>query len=90
MKSLLSKFFSKEITFEIEFCQNNLDRFLDEDAIHEFQKLLNQPKIKYKEFECLSSCKLCEKKPYAKLNGELIKADSIGNLISKIKTIINN
>lgn len=82
--SLLTKFFPKKKSIEIEFCQKNLDRFLEESLIKQFQEILNTPKVQYKEFECLSHCNLCKKKPYAIVNGDIVSCDRIEDLISQI------
>lgn len=66
MKNLLSKVFLKKAKIQIEFCQNNLDRFLNEQTVADYGKFLANPRIQYKEYECLSECKLCKKTPMRK------------------------
>ena len=75
MKNLLSKVFSKKAKIQIEFCQNNLDRFLNEQTVADYGKFLANPRIQYKEYECLSECKLCKKTPYAKVNGQIMSGE---------------
>ncbi|MDQ0219708.1 DUF1450 domain-containing protein [Peribacillus cavernae] len=87
MKSFITKMFSKEKKVTIEFCQNNLDRFLNEETFPLFQKFLTQPSVIYKEFECLSECKLCKKSPYAKADGEIIIGESPDDLLNKLKSL---
>ncbi|RFU70059.1 DUF1450 domain-containing protein [Peribacillus saganii] len=86
MKSLLSSIFSKKKKLSIEFCQNNLDRFLDKDTQSSLGHLLRENAIQYKEFECLSHCKECKKSPYVKLNDEMITANTMDNLIKEIES----
>jgi uncharacterized protein YuzB (UPF0349 family) len=70
----------------LEFCQNNLDRFLDGNSFGQYEAFFQKEKIAMKEYECLSHCELCSEKPYAKLNGEIIQADSAMELLDLIKT----
>lgn len=89
VKSFITKMFSKEKQITVEFCQNNLDRFLNEETFSLFQQFLTHPTVKYKEFECLSECKLCKKSPYAKVDGDIIIGDSPGDLLDKLKNFKN-
>ncbi|MCY9138763.1 DUF1450 domain-containing protein [Peribacillus frigoritolerans] len=84
MKNLLSKVFSKKAKIQIEFCQNNLDRFLNEQTIADYSKFLENPRIQYKEYECLSECKLCKKTPYAKVNGQIMSGEDSQDLLNKL------
>ncbi|PLS18018.1 hypothetical protein CVD28_10080 [Bacillus sp. M6-12] len=85
MKSLLSNIFSKKKKLSIEFCQNNLDRFLNKGTQASLGHLLRDQAIQYKEFECLSHCKECKQSPYAILNGEMLTADSMESLIKQVE-----
>ncbi|WP_349728776.1 DUF1450 domain-containing protein [Peribacillus frigoritolerans] len=84
MKNLLSKVFSKKAKIQIEFCQNNLDRFLNEKTVADYGKFLANPMIQYKEYECLSECKLCKKTPYAKVNGHVMNGEDSQDLLNKL------
>ncbi len=70
---------------KLEFCQNNLDRFLDEGSFRQFEDFFQKEKIAMKEYKCLSHCELCSEKPYAKLNGEIIQADTAMELLDLIQ-----
>jgi uncharacterized protein YuzB (UPF0349 family) len=70
---------------KLEFCQNNLERFLDEGSFRQFEDFFQKEKIVMKEYKCLSHCELCSEKPYAKLNGEIIQADTAIELLDFIK-----
>lgn len=89
MKSLLTKLFVKEKILEVRFCQKNLEYFLDDDTTKQFQKILSKRQVKFKEFECLNHCKLCEKKPYAEINKQLIKGQDLNEIISQISEMID-
>ncbi|RFU63838.1 DUF1450 domain-containing protein [Peribacillus glennii] len=89
VKSFITKLFSKEQKVVVEFCQKNLDRFLTEDNFPLFQDFLAQPSIEYKEFECLSHCRLCKKSPYAQVDGEMIMGESPEDLLQKLKRLNN-
>ncbi|HVI20721.1 MAG TPA: DUF1450 domain-containing protein [Bacillus sp. (in: firmicutes)] len=41
-----------------------------------------------KEYQCLNECELCKKKPYAKANGKVIDAGNFGELLSKLKLLM--
>ncbi|MFJ8070315.1 DUF1450 domain-containing protein [Peribacillus sp. NPDC096447] len=84
MKNLLSKVFSKKAKIQIEFCQNNLDRFLNEKTVADYGKFLANPRIQYKEYECLSECKLCQKTPYAKVNGQIMSGEDSHDLLNRL------
>lgn len=87
MKSFITKMFSKEKKITIEFCQNNLDRFLNEETFPLFQDFLTNPSVEYKEYECLSHCKLCKKSSYAQVDGELIIGENQEDLLRKLKKL---
>ncbi|MFE4897275.1 DUF1450 domain-containing protein [Peribacillus butanolivorans] len=88
MKTFLSKMFTKKEKIHIEFCQNNLDRFLNEQTLAEFGKFLRNPRIQYKEYECLSECKLCNKAPYAKVNGQIMSGENTQDLLNQLQNIL--
>ncbi|RFU69835.1 DUF1450 domain-containing protein [Bacillus sp. V59.32b] len=89
VKSFITKMFSKEKPMTVEFCENNLDRFLNEETFSLFQQFLTQPTVKYKEYECLSECKLCKQSPYAKVDGDIITGESPDDLLNKLKDFKN-
>ena len=62
MSSMLNKWFTKKGKIKFEFCQNNLDRFLDEDSYKLFLDFSNEETVVMKEYKCLSQCEICEKK----------------------------
>ncbi|WP_338449268.1 DUF1450 domain-containing protein [Niallia oryzisoli] len=89
MKSIMQKIFSKKKKVNIELCQRNLDQFLDEESMLLFQAFFNADQVTVKEYTCLSQCELCKGSPYAKVNGEIITADHVKELISKLKELSN-
>jgi uncharacterized protein YuzB (UPF0349 family) len=72
----------------LEFCQNNLDRFLDGPSFRQYEEFFQKEKINMKEYKCLSHCELCTEKPYAKVNGEIIQADTALELLDLLKVKI--
>ncbi|HWO75255.1 MAG TPA: DUF1450 domain-containing protein [Bacillus sp. (in: firmicutes)] len=86
MKWLFSKT-NKRKKLTIEFCENNLDRFLKEDDLPLFKEFLSEPHITYKEYDCQSHCKLCKKNAYAIVNGELVTEASSRELLNRLKEI---
>ncbi|WP_394239576.1 DUF1450 domain-containing protein [Niallia oryzisoli] len=88
MKSMLQKIFQKKKKVNIEFCQRNLDQFLDEESTLLFQAFFNEDQVTVKEYTCLSQCELCKENPYAKVNGEILTAQHSKELISKLKDLI--
>ncbi|KAA9020013.1 DUF1450 domain-containing protein [Niallia endozanthoxylica] len=82
---MLRKIFQKKKKFNIEFCERNLDQFLEEESFALFQAFFNKNQVTVKEYSCLSQCELCQESPYAKVNGEMIKAENSKELISKLK-----
>ncbi|AZV45115.1 DUF1450 domain-containing protein [Peribacillus asahii] len=85
MKIFFSKFFPSKKKIQIEFCQNNLDRHLNEKTTLAFSQLLQQSHIHYKEYECLSNCSTCRKSAYAIVNGQVIEANHIDELLLLLK-----
>ena len=88
MNLLLTKWFSKKKKVTVEFCQNNLDRFLDAESLKLFEAFFNQEKAASKEFKCISQCEICLERPYAKVEGKIIEADNSSELINKLKLLI--
>lgn len=84
LKSLFKRLSNKP-NITIEFCVNNLDQYISNEDEQTFQVIVEHPRIQIKEFECLSQCELCAKKLYAKVNSEIITADSVEKLIQSIK-----
>ncbi|PLT33950.1 DUF1450 domain-containing protein [Bacillus sp. V5-8f] len=87
VKSFFTKLFSKEKKIMVEFCQNNLDRFVTDETFPLFQEFLSQPSIDYKEFECLSHCKLCKQSPYAQVDGQRIIGEKPEDLLEKLNRL---
>lgn len=87
MGTFLQKLLGKKKTLRLEFCQNNLDRFLDEEAGSQFQKLFKEKSVSVKEFQCLSHCTLCEEKPYVIANGKQIVTKESLELLEKLKAL---
>ncbi|MGG4152945.1 DUF1450 domain-containing protein [Peribacillus muralis] len=85
MKTFLSKLFTKKGKIQIEFCQNTLDRHLNEQTIAEYGKFLENPRVQYKEYECLSECKLCKEVPYAKVNGQIMHGKDSHDLLNQLQ-----
>ncbi|EWG11263.1 DUF1450 domain-containing protein [Cytobacillus firmus] len=82
---LINNLFSKHKTYSIEFCQRNLDEFLKEESLAEFNQFLSRKNINYKEYECQSKCKECRLSPYAVVDGKLIAAENSDELLIKLK-----
>ncbi|MCK1994361.1 DUF1450 domain-containing protein [Peribacillus muralis] len=85
MKTFLSKIFTKKDKVQIEFCQNNLDRFLKEQTVADLGTFLANPRIQYKEYECLSECKLCQDTPYAKVNNRIMRGKDSHDLLKQLQ-----
>jgi len=88
MNLFLKKIMKRNKAMKLEFCQNNLDLFLDEESFSLFKALSNEKYVFMKEYQCLNECELCKKKPYAKANGKVIDAGTFGELLSKLKLIM--
>ncbi|WP_084786672.1 DUF1450 domain-containing protein [Bacillus tuaregi] len=89
MISMLQKIFQRRKKVHIEFCQRNLDQFLDEESMLLFQAFFYDDKVTVKEFTCLSECELCKESPYAKVNGEIITASHSKELINRLKAMVD-
>ncbi|MGR3762711.1 DUF1450 domain-containing protein [Rossellomorea sp. NS-SX7] len=83
--NLINQLFSKRKKATIEFCEKNLDRFLTEENMSEYNQFLSQKNITYKEYECQSRCKECKLSPYALVNGEFTPAENSKELLEKMK-----
>jgi uncharacterized protein YuzB (UPF0349 family) len=88
MNLFLQKVFKRNKTVKIEFCQNNLDQFLDQESFSLFHTFFQENNVSMKEYKCLSECQLCIEKPYAKVNGEVISADHSSGLLTKLKLLL--
>lgn len=85
MKSFFSKIFPSKEKIQIEFCQNNLDRYLTEQTTLAFSQFLNQSPIRYKEYECISHCSTCRTSAYAIVNGQVIEANHMDELLQLLQ-----
>ncbi|MFD0050102.1 DUF1450 domain-containing protein [Actinomycetes bacterium NPDC127524] len=88
MKSLFSRILPKQKSLTLEFCQNNLDQFIqDDESFSAYKEILTKPGVHYKEYECLSNCLICRTQPYCRINGETITGQDPTDLLYKIKEI---
>lgn len=85
MPTFLSKIFSSKKKLKVEFCQNNLDQFVDEQSFPRYEEFFSSNRVEYKEYECLSECKTCRQSPYAKVDGQILTADTAFELLEKLK-----
>lgn len=85
MRDFLHNLFKKHKSLKLEFCHNNLDRFLDDESLFLFNQFFSESSVMVKEFDCLSHCELCREKPYVMANGEMICADGGLQLLEKLK-----
>lgn len=84
---LFKKLLNKQNKITIEFCQNNLDRFLTEENFSDYNTFLNAKNITYKEYECQSRCKECKQSPYAIINDQFVAAENSSELLDALKRI---
>ncbi|OCA85731.1 hypothetical protein A8F94_12720 [Bacillus sp. FJAT-27225] len=84
---LFSALFPKQKRINVEFCEKNLDRFLSEENLADYQKFLNGKQVSYKEYECQSHCRECKLSPYALVDGQYVSAESSGDLLVKLKKL---
>lgn len=84
MGLILKNVFNKKRKIKMEFCQNNLDLFLENETIPLFTAFFSENNVSLKEYNCLSECELCKTKPYAKVNGEIVLAEDYYALLSKL------
>jgi uncharacterized protein YuzB (UPF0349 family) len=89
MNLLFKKIMKRNKKMKLEFCQNNLDHFFDEDFFSLFKAFFNKKNVFIKEYRCLNECELCTKRPYVKANGEVIDGENPGELLSKLKVLID-
>lgn len=90
MKRLFPKLLFTKKRTQIEFCQKNLNRHLDEKMMLAFTEFLQQPQIQSKEYECLSKCASCQKSAYAMVNGHYIEANNMDDLLQHLKSEISS
>lgn len=83
---MISKLFSKQKNIKVEFCEKNLDRFLTEEHMTEYNDFLGKKNVQYKEYNCQSKCKECQGSPYAIVNGQFVSAENSHELLEKLKT----
>ena len=90
MKRLFEKLFFTKKRTQIEFCQKNLDRHLNEETTLAFNEFLQHPQIQYKEYKCLSKCSSCQKSAYAIVNGQFIEANHMNDLLQHLTSEIRS
>lgn len=86
MGTLFHKLFKKKKPLKLEFCQKNLDRFLDHESLSHLNQFFNEVSVSVKEFDCLSHCKLCEEKAYVIVNGKKVCANDELELLEKLRS----
>ncbi|MCM3666105.1 YuzB family protein [Mesobacillus subterraneus] len=86
--NMIQKLFSKKKKAKIEFCQRNLEQFLQEENYASYNEFLSRKNVTYKEYECQSRCKECRMSPYAVVNGEYVTAEDSGVLLKKMAEYI--
>lgn len=64
----------------VEFCINNLT----DEVVAVKKKLEDDSGLDVLEYDCLRYCGICGERPYALVNGEVVKADTGENLLAKI------
>jgi uncharacterized protein YuzB (UPF0349 family) len=82
--NVIQKLFSKPKKAKIEFCQRNLEQFLQEENFAAYNEFLSSKSVSYKEFECQSRCKECRLSPYAIVNGDFVTAEDSDELLKKM------
>lgn len=87
--NMIQKLFSKKKKAKIEFCQRNLEQFLQEENYAAYNEFLDRKNVTYKEYECQSRCKECRMSPYAVVNGEYVTAEDSGELLKKMAEYID-
>lgn len=85
MNLLSNKIFYKKKKLNLTFCQRNIDQFLDKDTMPLYVAFFNEKNVNMKEYNCLSECEECKKRPYAKVNGEIVSAENSLELLNKLK-----
>lgn len=87
--NMIQKLFSKKKKVKIEFCQRNIEQFLQEENYAAYNEFLGRKNVMYKEYECQSRCKECHMSPYAVVNGEYVTAEDSGELLKKMAQYID-
>ena len=87
--NMIQKLFSKQKKAKIEFCQRNLEQFLQEENYAAYNEFLSRKNVVYKEFECQSRCKECRMSPYAMVNGDFVTAENSDELLMKMAEYID-
>ncbi|MBT2682771.1 DUF1450 domain-containing protein [Bacillus sp. ISL-37] len=87
--NVIQKLFSKKKKAKIEFCQRNLEQFLQEENYAAYNQFLSRKNVEYKEFECQSRCKECRMSPYAMVNGDFVTAEDSDELLKKMAEYID-
>lgn len=87
--NMIQKLFSKKKKVKIEFCQRNIEQFLQEENYAAYNEFLDRKNVIYKEYECQSRCKECRMSPYAVVNGEYVTAEDSGELLKKMAQYID-
>ncbi|MBS8263720.1 DUF1450 domain-containing protein [Mesobacillus boroniphilus] len=87
--NVIQKLFSKKKKAKVEFCQRNLEQFLQEENYAAYNEFLSRKNIVHKEFECQSRCKECRMSPYAMVNGDFVTAENSEELLKKMAEYID-
>ncbi|WP_102262417.1 DUF1450 domain-containing protein [Mesobacillus jeotgali] len=87
--NMFQKLFSKQKKAKIEFCQRNLEQFLQEENYPDYNEFLSRKNVEYKEFECQSRCKECRMSPYAMVNGDFVTSENSDALLKKMAEYID-
>ena len=87
--NVIQKLFSKPKKAKVEFCQRNLEQFLQEENHAVYNEFLSRRNVAYKEFECQSRCKECRLSPYAMVNGDFVSAKDSDELLKKMAEYID-
>lgn len=87
--NVIQKLFSKQKKAKIEFCQRNLEQFLQEENHAAYNEFLSGKNVVYKEFECQSKCKECRMSLYAMVNGDFVTAENSDELLKKMAEYID-
>ncbi|WLR57456.1 DUF1450 domain-containing protein [Mesobacillus subterraneus] len=87
--NVIQKLFSKQKKVKIEFCQRNLEQFLQEESYAAYNDFLSRKNVIHNEFECQSRCKECSISPYAMVNGDFVSAENSDELLKKLAEYID-
>lgn len=67
---------------KIEFCEKNLDRF----SKSAYKALKGEYEdVKVKKDSCLKECRLCRTEPFARVKGEIVRAETPKKLVKKLE-----